>query len=229
MSIPSDSQLEQDRANLAKLQADLAAEQASVSEAVKKYERGQRSGKVSKQLLSEGAYLAKRMAALKSRYETVIDAQKAHLALQKQAIHGQLEKQHGLLSYGAANGGLSAELQLLHGCLADYLNAKSDADRASAKKSIHLCWEHSTLPRIDGGGKPDTAILDEYESITDPECSTAFYKRHQEAIQSQLQARIDAAISTLTIPHHAQQQKHSPATNPKRLLGRRHGRGITFR
>ncbi len=148
MSTPSDSQLKQDRANLAKLQADLDAEQASVSEALKKYERGQRSGKVSKQLLSEGAYLAKRMKALGERYRTVIDAQNKHLELQKQAIHGQLEKQHGLLSYGAANGGLSAELQLLHGCLADYLNAKSDADRASAKRSIRLCWEHSTLPEV---------------------------------------------------------------------------------
>ena len=176
---------------MAKLQADLDAEQASVFEAVKKYERGQRSGKASKELVSEGAYLAKRMKALKSRYDTVLAAQKAHLALQKQAIHGQLEKQHGLLSYGAANGGLSAELQLLHGCLADYLNAKSDADRASAKKSIHLCWEHSTLPKV--GPKPDTAILDDYERIEDPEESSKFYRENQRAILVQQQARQDAA------------------------------------
>lgn len=193
MSIPSDSQLEQSRANLAKLQADLDAEQASVFEASKKYERGQRSGKVSKELVSEGAYLAKRMKALKSRYGTVIDAQKAHLALQKQAIYGQLEKQHGLLSYAIANGGVSAELQLLHGCLADYLNAKSDADRASANRSIKLCWEHSTLPKVGGGEKPDTAILDEYEDISDPEDASFYYRQHKDVILAQQQARINAA------------------------------------
>jgi hypothetical protein len=189
---PIQRQLEQSRANLAKLQADLDAEQASVSEASKKYERGQRSGKVGKQLLSEGAYLAKRMEALKERYQNVIAAQEAHLALQKQAIHGKLELQHGLLSYAIANGGVSAELQLLHGCLSDYLNAKTDADKKAAKRSIDLCWEHSTLPEVGGVQKPDTAILDAYEQLED-EDATAFYKMHEATITAQYQARIDAA------------------------------------
>ena len=207
-SIPSDSQLEEGRANLAKLQADLDAEQASVSEASKKYEANQRRGKVTKQLVSEGAYLAKRMATLKERYQNVIAAQEAHLELQKQAMHHQLEKQHGLLSYGAANGGLSAELQLLHGCLADYLNAKSDADRASANRSIRLCWEHSTLPKVVGGQKPDTVILDEFESIQDPEFASAYYRQHEATIKAQLQVR-QRKQPTLTNPHHANSNKNT--------------------
>ena len=186
-TIPSDSQLEQGRANLAKLQADLDAEQASVSEAEKKYEANQRRGKVTKQLVSDGAYLAKRMKALQERYQNVIDAQNKHLALQKQAIHGSLELQHGLLSYAIANGGVSPELQLLHGCLSDYLDAKSDADRASAKRSISLCWTHSTLPQV--GAKAATPILDEYESISDPEDASAYYRQHKNVINAQLDAR----------------------------------------
>ena len=138
MSIPILNQIKQSEARLAELKADLDAERTSVSAAEKKYERGQRSGKVSKQLVSEGAHLALRMKALGDRYRTVIDAQKAHLALQKQAVDGQLEKQHGLLSFAIANGGVSTELQLLHSCLSDYLNAKSDADKKAAKRSIRL-------------------------------------------------------------------------------------------
>jgi hypothetical protein len=189
MSIPSDSQIEQDRTNLAKLQADLDAEQASVSKAVKKYEANQRRGKVTKELVSEGAYLAKRMAALKERYQTIIDAQNKHLAMQKQVIHHRLELQHGLLSYAIANGGVSAELQLLHGCLSDYLNAKTDADRASAKKSIDLCWEHSTLPKLgEKSSAVNTPELDEYEAL-EGEDATAYWKQHREILNSQLDAR----------------------------------------
>ena len=188
---PSDSQLKQSRDKLAQLQAELNEEQASVSEAEKKYERGQRSGRVSKELVSQGAHLALRMKALGDRYRTVIAAQEAHLALQKQAVHGQLEKQHGLLSYAIANGGVSPELQLLHGCLADYLGAKTDADKKAAKRSIDLCWTHSTLPKV--GQKVDTATLAELEAITDPEDATAFYRTHEATIKAQYQARIDAA------------------------------------
>jgi hypothetical protein len=189
-SIPSDSQLEQSSANLAKLQADLNTEKAEISAMEKKYHANQRRGKVSKELVSDGAYLATRMKALGDRYRTVIAAQEAHLALQKQAIYGQLEKQHGLLSYGIANGGLSAELQLLHGCLSDFLNGKSDGDREAADRSIKLCWEHSTLPKI--GAKVETAILDEYERL-EGEYASFYYRQHKDAIASQLQARQDAA------------------------------------
>ena len=192
MSIPILNQIEQSEAKLRKLQTSLDEEQASVSKAAKKYEANQRRGKVTKELVSEGAYLAKRMAALKERYQNVIAAQEAHLALQEQAIHHQLEKQHGLLSYAIASGEVSAEMQLLHGSLSDYLNAKSDIDRARAKRDVDLCWEHSTLPKLGKkSSSPDTAILDEYEALAD-EDATAFFREHKDVIQSQLQARMDS-------------------------------------
>lgn len=186
MSIPILNQIEQSEAKLRKLQASLDEEQASVFAAEKKYQGNLKRGKATD---SEGAYLAKRMGALKERYQNVIAAQEAHLDLQKQAIHHQLEKQHGLLSYAIASGEVSAEMQLLHGSLADYLNAKNDIDRARAKKDVDLCWEHSTLPKLgEKSSAPDTAILDQYERLED-EDATAFYKENQTAILAQMDAR----------------------------------------
>ena len=186
MSIPLDTQIKQSQANLDKLQAELDEEKASVFEASKKYERGARSDKATKQFLSEGAHLALRMKALGERYRTVIDAQKAHLALQRQALHGKLERQHGLLSYAIANGGVSTELQLLHSCLSDYLNAKTDSDKKAAKRSIDLCWEHSTLPEV-GAKALDTDTLDTYEALEGAD-ATFYYKQNQEAILAQMEA-----------------------------------------
>ena len=56
MSIPILNQIEQSEAKLRKLQTSLDEEQASVSKAAKKYEANQRRGKVTKELVSEGAY-----------------------------------------------------------------------------------------------------------------------------------------------------------------------------
>ena len=187
MSNPLDSQIKQSEAKLEELRATLKEEQASVNTAEKKYERGQRTGKVSKQLVSDGAHLAMRLKALKGRLQDVIDAQKEHLALQRKAVHGQLEMQHGLLSYAIANGGVSTELQLLHSCLSDYLNATTDADKKAAKRSIDLCWEHSTLPEV-GAKALDTGLLDEYEAREGAD-ATFYYRQNQEAILAQMEAR----------------------------------------
>jgi hypothetical protein len=187
MSIPILNQIKQSEARLAELRATLDTEQASVSAASRKYEGNLGRRKPDD---SAGAHLAMRMKALKGRYEAFITEQDKHLELQNRAIHDQLEKQHGLLAYALATGDLSPEMQLLHGSLADFLNAKNDADRKAAKRSIDLCWTHSTLPEV--GKKVDTAILDEFESIEDPEERSRFYREHTATIASQLQARQDS-------------------------------------
>ena len=119
----------------------------------------------------EIAYLGKRVEALHG-YHRAIEAEKdRQIELLDKAERGELEKMHGLLSYAIASGQVSAEAQLLHGSLADFLSAKNDADRQAAKRSVHLCLEHGTLTKCDK--KPDTAELDEFEFISDPEDASA--------------------------------------------------------
>ena len=127
--------------------------------------------------------------SLNMQAEAVIAEQKKLLALLDSGIRDQLEKQHGLLAYGLATGGLGPEAQLLHATIGDYLNAKTDADAAAAQRSARLLWKYGT---IIPGDKPYTAsILDEYEALQGEDAS-AFYRQHEATIKSQLQARYDS-------------------------------------
>ena len=122
----------------------------------------------------------------------MIAEQEAHLDLLNQDIKGGFEKMHGLLSYALVTGGLSTEAALLHDSLSDFLNAKSASDRDATSRSVVLYLEHGNCFGVDPKA-PDTAVLNEYERIADPERSSAFYRRHRDEIHSQLRARKDAA------------------------------------
>jgi hypothetical protein len=180
------SELEQSAAKLREMRANLASEKTDVLSSCDKLQASSRRGKLKP---GETAYLGKRVDGLKKQYQDVLAQQDKHIELQNAAIRHELEMMHGLLAYGLANSGLGAEARVLHASLDDFLNAKTEADRNAAERSVNLCLKHGSLTKV---GKPDTAILDEYEAL-EGEDATAFYKKHEKTIHSQLQARQDAA------------------------------------
>jgi hypothetical protein len=121
----------------------------------------------------------------KLKYDTTIDGLDARI----------VENYRGLCAYGVATGkGGAAIPYLLDECKA-YDAAKGDFKRRKDLFAQISDVVPSVVDAVEGkkSSSVDTAILDEYEAIADPEYSTAFYKQHQDAIQSQLQARINAA------------------------------------
>jgi hypothetical protein len=75
--------------------------------------------------------------------------------------------------------------------LDDFLNAKTEADRNAAERSVNLCLKHGSLTKVS---KPDTAILDEYERL-ESEDASAFHRKRQPEILAQLQQRQDSETS----------------------------------
>lgn len=184
------AQLEQSQSKVRDLGAILNEEKASIDAACDKLLAKAKRGKASQ---DEIAYLGKRVEALHG-YHRAIEAEKdRQIELLDKAERGELEKMHGLLSYAIASGQVSAEAQLLHGSLADFLSAKNDADRQAAKRSVHLCLEHGTLTKCDK--KPDTAELDEFEFISDPEDASAYFRQHKDVINAQMDARRNSNIN----------------------------------
>jgi hypothetical protein len=180
------AEIEQSAAKLREMRANLASEKTDILSSCDKLQANSRRGKLKS---GETAYLGKRVDALEKQYQDVLAAHDKHIELQNAAIRHEFEQMHGLLAYGLANSGLSAEARMLHASLDDFLNAKTDADRNAAERSVNLCLEHGKLTKV---GKPDTAILDAYEAL-EGEDATAFYRANEATIKSQLQARIDAS------------------------------------
>jgi hypothetical protein len=148
------------------------------------------SGKLTakhKDRVSRANVLAK---SLNVQAEAVLAEQKKLIALLDSGIRDQLEKQHGLLAYGLATGGLGPEAQLLHATIGDYLAATTDDDRAAADRSATLIWKHGTI--IPNEAKPVSTVLAEFEAL-EGEQASAFYRENKEAIMAALQARQDAA------------------------------------
>lgn len=120
----------------------------------------------------------------KLKYHTTIDAIDARI----------VENYRGLCAYGVAMGKGGAALRyLLEECKA-YDDAKGDFKRRKALFAQVTDVIPSVVDAIEGkeSSSPDTSILTEYEAITDPEYSTAFYKQHKDVINAQLQARLDS-------------------------------------
>jgi hypothetical protein len=180
------AEIEQSAAKLRDMRASLASEKTDVLSSCDKLQANSRRGKLKP---GETAYLGKRVDALKKQYQDFVDQQDRHIELQNAAIRHELEQMHGLLAYGLANRGLGAEARVLHASLDDFLNAKSDSDRNAAQRAVDLCLKHGALTKV---GRPDTAILDQYEAL-EGEDATAFYRKHEKTIHSQLQARQDAS------------------------------------
>ena len=101
----------------------------------------------------------------------------------------------GLCAYAEGTGQSSAGIRyLLEECKA-FDAAKGDF---KLRRALHgqivniVASVADAVEKQKGIVSPDASVLAEFESITDPEYSTAFWKQHQEAIQRQLQARIDS-------------------------------------
>jgi hypothetical protein len=145
----------------------------SITSALKKLQAKAKKGTATQ---GEVDYMKKRCEAREKMADEVISEMNKHLDLLNQGIRGGFERMHGLLSYCAATGGLSVEAALLYGSLDDYLKAQSVSDRDAASRAVELCLEHGNPFGDPGGGKaPDTAILDRYESIQDPEQAASYY------------------------------------------------------
>jgi hypothetical protein len=172
-------------------------QRSAISEACDRMFADRRAGK---NVTDEIAFWQTKVKQLKGFCDALVaekDNQTALLKQEGERLDGEILHQYrlmrGLTSYGIANGMGTPDLQLLHASLDDVLNAKTDSDRVAAKKTADLVFQYG---KFGNEAKSDTAILDEYESIEDPEYSSAFYKQHEATIKAQYQLRIDAAKST---------------------------------
>ena len=120
----------------------------------------------------------------RNRFDAAIDA----------ADEKGVQDTRGLCAYAEGTRQSSAGIRyLLQECKA-YEAAKGDFKlrRALRAQIIDITGSVATaLEKAKGIVSPDNSILAEFERL-EGEDATAFWKQHQEAIQSQLQARIDS-------------------------------------
>jgi hypothetical protein len=189
--------IERSEAKVEDLRKCITEQTRAISVACDKMLADHRNGK---KVSDELTYWQKRAESLKGYYKTIDtehEYQKEQMSKERdrleQAVRAEYEKMRGLTSYALGTGQGSPELQLLHDSLGDVLDAKNGPDREDARKTVDLCLKFA---KFGNEAKLDTGILDEYESIADPEHSSAFYKQHEATIKAQYQLRIDAANST---------------------------------
>jgi hypothetical protein len=125
-------------------------------------------------------FLKLKVEQFDKQYDALLAEKSKQVNLLKDDLRNSLERMRGLLAYGIANGGLNPDASLLFDSLGDVLDAKSDSDRQSAEKAVFLTLEH---------GRFAAKLLARFESIRDPELASAFYRKHQTAIQSAFSAR----------------------------------------
>jgi hypothetical protein len=110
----------------------------------------------------------------KARFDAKVDAR--HAAV--------VENFRGLAAYGLSTGNASAALRYLYDETKAFHAVKGDYEkRKAANKSFKAVLE-SVVEAMDPEGAKGQSVLDQYESIADPEAKTAFYSKHRAEIHA---------------------------------------------
>jgi hypothetical protein len=144
-----------------------------------------------KKLVEKRDLLKMKVEALEGEVEQFRAQTKKQHANLNQVVYEKYQSMHALLSYPGGDARLGPDGQLLFHTLSDFLQAKSESDRAAAERTVNLILAHGDVfgDKAKMTETADDEIARQFEAMEDGEQRSAFFKKHRDEILRGFESR----------------------------------------